>query len=90
LVQPNKHPRRDGEVKREIRGVEQAGERRRSARSVLHVRFDKEVEPALERDDSLGVVDGVARVAGNKATGEFVEDVQAKHAGCFAPQRVTR
>ena len=88
LVQPEQHRHGDGEVEGQVGGAEQAGHTRQGARGVLHVRFEEDVEPPLERDDSVGVVIGFACVTYDETPGELVKAVHAEHGGCFAPQRV--
>ena len=55
---------------------------------MLHIRFEQEVKPPFECDDSVRVLDGVARVADDDTARELVEAVQAEHDCCLAPQPV--
>jgi hypothetical protein len=75
-------------MQRQVGGAEQAGQTRQIAGGVLHVRLLEDVEPPLERYDTVGVVVGFARVAHDETAGEFVEAAQPEHGGCFAPQPV--
>jgi hypothetical protein len=75
-------------VKGQVGGAEHFREAGQSTRGVLHIRFEQEVEPPFERDDSVGVMYGDVRVADDETAGELVEAVQAEHDSDLAPQRV--
>jgi hypothetical protein len=87
-VEPEQHPGRDGEVKRQVGDAEQAREAGEGLNGALHVRLDEEMQRPFQRDDSVGVSVGFCGVRDDEATCELVEPVQREGAGCLRAERM--
>jgi hypothetical protein len=77
-VQAKQHACCHAKMKSRIGGAEQAGETRQSARGVLHVCFEEDVEPPFERNDTLGMIVRNARIANDEATRESSVSFRAR------------
>jgi hypothetical protein len=87
-VEPEQHPGRDGEVKGQVGGAEQAREAGEVLDDALHVRLGEEMQRPFERDDSVGVSVGFCGVRADEATCELVDPVQREGAGGLGSERM--
>jgi hypothetical protein len=89
LVEPDQDGDRAGEVKREVRDVEQVDQARERMHRVLHAPFDEHARRLLQRDDSTRVDQRLVRIADRKPARELVQAVEAEDEDRFRTERVT-